>query len=148
MREGTRVNIFDILVLAGAFLGFGLAAWSALRSGADGPTWELRGRGLEEADRVRILTAARSGATLDDPEEAELAEGYKHRDRRRRAQIEVAAFSPVVVLAALALLRLVSIGFLGLALGLSGVVTSILGYRRGKHMDGTPRVAPSPDADL
>ncbi|HEX4306026.1 MAG TPA: hypothetical protein VHZ54_08330 [Solirubrobacterales bacterium] len=118
----------------------------AFRGGVDSPNWELRWQLLEATDRTRISTAARSGTKLDDLEEAELAAGFTRRDRRRRAYVELPLLSLVVVLAAMAVVGSIDGGFVAIVTGCATACVALWGYLRGKHMDGTPRAAASPDA--
>jgi len=120
----------------------------AFRSGVDSPNWELRWKLLEAADRSRISTAARSGAKLDDPEEAELAAGFMRRNRRRLAYIELPLLSIVVVLTAMSAAGLIEGGLVTMIVAVATVGIGLWKYLREKHMDGTPRASTSPDAGL
>jgi hypothetical protein len=89
ISEDSRVDIFVLIVTVPVVLSMLSMAFGR---GADSPTWELRWRALATADRARISAAARSGAELDDPEEAGLAAGFNRRRLRRSAYVEAPAF--------------------------------------------------------
>jgi hypothetical protein len=140
-----------VLLLIMILLGFVFAIDAAFRSGVDNLGWELRWQGLDADDLARISTAARSRdwrASLTDPEELELAEGLRRRDRRRRAYVELAALPILLVAAVLTLIGLVDVRVIGLVFGLSAVFTGLWDYLRTRKMSGEPRPVTSPGSAL
>lgn len=116
----------------------------AFRGGADSPNWELRWRSLEPVDRARLASAARSGAELDDPEEAELAAGFNRRRRRRSSFVE-GSFAFIVVASTALSLAGLGRGFTGLALSLAGIGTGLWFYFGEKRLNAPTRVVAVPD---
>jgi hypothetical protein len=140
----------DVFLTIALLLVLFVSADAAVRPGPDSPNWELRWRGLDADDRVRISTAARSakGASLTDPEETELAAGFRRRDRRRRAYVDFAVLPFLLAAIVFADVGLLSTGVVGLALALYGVFNGLWSSLRVREMSGKLRAATSPDAGL
>jgi len=138
------VDIFVLIVTVPILLSM---LSDAFRSGADSPNWELRWRSLEPADRVRLSTAGRSSTKLDDPEEAELADGFNRRRRRRSSFVE-GSFAFIVVVATAMSVAGLGRGFSGLALSIAGIGTGLWVYFGEKRLNAPTRVVPVPDARL
>ncbi|HJZ37070.1 MAG TPA: hypothetical protein VJ204_12450 [Solirubrobacterales bacterium] len=134
------------VVLLSAFTTF-----SALRRGDDTAGWEWRWRSLDPEERRRIAAAATSTskaerATLVDPEEVELSAGYRRRQERRRAYIEMPVLCLLLALAALTLSGFLPSHYLGLAVTLTAMSNSLV-YFAGKYQTKKSRpVAVDPDA--
>jgi hypothetical protein len=108
----------------------------AFGTGDDVANWELRWRCLPPADRARIAAAVRSNATLADPEEAELAAGFRRREDRRRAYIELPVAPLIFGAAALALTGTISNGDFGFIASMALVFTAFVVPRLVKWTDG------------
>jgi hypothetical protein len=124
----------DLILVFIALATIASSVDSAFRSGKDGPSWELRWRSLDAADRERIEAAVRSNSELADPEDAELAAGLRRHQFRRHAYLELVAAPFVLVAAALALTGTLSFGTFGfvafLSLGFAAYVVPRLVKRR------------------
>lgn len=135
----------DVLLLI-VWLGALVVTLSgAFRSGVDNSSWELQWEILDAAERARISTAARAGAKLDHPEEAGLAAGFRRRDRRRHAYLELPLLAVVVGFTAMSAAGLIEGGLVTMIIAVATVGLGLWRYLREKHMDGTPRAASSPD---
>jgi hypothetical protein len=145
MREDSPVDIILLIVWLGALV---VTLSGAFRSGVDSPSWQLRWEILDPVDRTRISTAARSGAEIEDPEEAELAAGFTRRNRRRHAYLELPLLSLLVVFTAMSAVGWIEGGLVAMIIGVATVGIGLWRYLREKHMDGTPRAVSSPDAGL
>jgi hypothetical protein len=103
MREDSDV---DFLFAGIVVVLYGEAFVSAFRRGPDDPSWETRWRSLDSTGRERIADASYSNSRLSglaDPEETQLAKGYRRRLNRRSAYRGLAVFPFLVILAALTL---------------------------------------------
>jgi hypothetical protein len=138
------VDIFVLLVTLPVLVSMLAAAFGG---GADSSNWELRWRSLKSADRDRPANAARSGAELDDPEEAELAAGLDRRRRRRSSYVEAPRFFIVAASTALSLAGLGG-GFTGWSLATAGFGTALWVWFGEKRLNAPTRVVPVPDARL
>jgi hypothetical protein len=101
----------DILMTTITALGLLLVARNAFWSGPDSRTWEERWHRLGPADRTRIATATRprgSAIKLSEVEEVDLAKGFRRREARRCAYIELPALILLTTVGALWIADLLS----------------------------------------
>jgi hypothetical protein len=134
--------IVIFLFLAAAFRG---AFWR----GTDGPLWEVRWLGLDASSRARFVTAVYSRdalAALSDPEEIELVAGYRRRQTRRRAYVELAAAPFLIIGAALALTGLLAGSSVIFILTLYTLFVGLWAYLRDRQMNGTLRAVVEAEA--
>jgi hypothetical protein len=114
MREDSDVDyVFAAMVV---FL-YAQEFVSAFGRGPDDLSWERRWWGLDSTRRERIADASYSNsrlAELEDPEEAQLAKGYRRRQNRRGAYRGLAVFPIFVILAALMLCGVIQAGVFGM----------------------------------
>lgn len=133
------MDIFWTILVVFTFI---TAFTGAFRPGADGANWNLHWRALDPQGRARIVTAAHSRearARLTEPEDLGLVAGYTRFKSRRRAYVDLAASSLLIVLAAFALAGLVGTGDLGLAASLFLVAAGAWEYLSEKQMNGKLR---------
>jgi hypothetical protein len=138
MREDSPVDI-ALIVLYLVTLAFVLSG--AVRGGADGPLWEARWQGLDAAGRARIATAARSRATSQEleAEDADLVAGYRRRQRRRSAYVDLAGSPFLIVAAAFALTGALGTGPFTFLFSVFILVSSLWNYFRERRIDGKLR---------
>lgn len=128
------MDIFWTILIVASFFG---AFITAFRPGADDASWDLHWRALDVAGRARMVTAANSRearAELPTPEDLALVAGYSRHKRRRRAHVDLAATSVLVVASALALAGLLGSGELGLLASLFLVAASTWEYLSEKQI--------------
>jgi hypothetical protein len=145
VRKDSRVDVLSAILI---FIFLAAAFDGGFRRGADGPLWEARWLGLDAPTRARIVTAVYSRdamAALSDPEEIELVKGYRRRQRRRRAYVDLAASPFLVVGAALALNGLLRGSLVVLILTIYTFVVGAWAYLRDRQMNGRPRAVVEAD---
>jgi hypothetical protein len=148
MREDSGVDfVFQGLVVALSVI----TTFSAFRTGADDTSWEWRWRSLDTEERSRIAAAATATtkaerATLASPEEVELGAGYRRRQKRRHAYIELPVLSLLLIAAAFSLTGILNRHVFGSLVAFSAIFSSLV-YYVGEHRrkKGRP-VAVDPDA--
>jgi hypothetical protein len=104
------------------------------------PTWETRWRALDpnESAWLAVMASSRGWlATLTDPEEIELAQGFRRRESRRRIYVDLILSPLLIAVAALVLIGVLSISALGITLGLSALVRGLMLYRRERQTQKT-----------
>jgi hypothetical protein len=114
MREDSRVDYVFAGMVA---VLYAHALASAFRGGPDDPNWDRRWWALGSAGRERIADASYSNsrlADLEDPEEAQLAKGFRRRLNRRGAYRDLVVFPLFVILAALMLGGVAQAGVFGM----------------------------------
>lgn len=127
-----------------------ITVFQALRRGNDTAGWEWRWRALDPDERDRIAAAAISTRkadreTLVDPEERELAAGYRRRRRRRHAYFELPVLSLVLAVAALTVSGVVPRSDLGFALAIAAMFGSALHFLSERQIKRRPGVPVDPD---
>ena len=111
MREDSRVDyVFGGMVV---FL-YAQVLVSSFRRGPDDASWERHWWELDPAERERIADASHSNSRLENPEEAQLAKGFRRRLSRRGAYRGLAVFPIFVILAALMLGGAIQAGVFGM----------------------------------
>jgi hypothetical protein len=133
------VDIFWTVLVVFTFV---TAFAGAFRPGADGASWNLHWRALDPAGRARIVTAANSRearTALTNPEDLALVGGYIRFKRRRRAYVDLAGSSFLIVLAAFALAGLVGTGEFGFVATLFILAAGAWEYLSEKQMNGKLR---------
>jgi hypothetical protein len=120
---------------------------TAVGAGEDSSTWELRWRSLPAADRDRIADATCAGTELDDPEDAELAAGFRSRRRRRSSYVEAPLTFVLVAATALSALGLLH-DFTGWGLTLAAIGTALWGWLGEKRVNAASRVVAVPETRL
>ena len=149
MREDSGVDIFFVVATTIALLG---ASSEAYRRGADDPNWELRWRGLDPGyrDWLAAMTTSRTWlATLDDPDEIELAKGFARREARRRGRLDLAATALLIFAVAFVLAGLLPNSAWTLGISIYWVVRLLAEHgryqqlKRRLHQRTDPDVAPT-----
>jgi hypothetical protein len=134
-------TILVVFTFATAFAG-------AFRPGADGVSWDLQWRALDPEGQARLVTAANSRearAKLTNPEDLALVAGYTRFKRRRRAYVDLAGSSILIVLAAFALAGLVGTGAFGMAASFFLLAAGAWEYLSEKQMNGRLRAVVAAD---
>jgi Flp pilus assembly protein TadB len=145
MRDDSTVDIVFVFL---ALATVASAIDGAFRSGADGPTWDLRWRALEPAERTRISAAIRSRGKLTDPVDTELAEGFNRYERRRGARLDLASAPLILLPAALTLAGVLRGGDFGLVVSLGVIFSAYVSPWLIKRKDRTSRLKTAPDIVL
>lgn len=118
--------VIDVVDFADAF-------W---RSAPD-PTWETRRRSLDPSESAWLAYMAISRqwiATLTDPEEIALAQGFRRHERRFIVYADLAVLPVVIATAILMLGGLVSIGIVGLVAFIFTTVRNLVVYLRARRI--------------
>jgi len=145
MREDSRVDIFLIAVtILTSVATLRVAFWR----GADNPSWELRWRGLDPGYRdwlAAMTTSLAWRATLTDPEEIALANGFSRRERRRRSYLDLAATALLVVGVAATLAGLLPLSVCTFGLAIYAMVRWAMEAARDRQIRNKVPGANDPD---
>jgi hypothetical protein len=134
MREDSRVDYVLLGVLVFAFL---TQAYLAARKGVDDADWEMRYRALDQLDQAWIAAASRTSTAqtaIEERGDVELAKGFRRRERRRLAYVELATLPIFIALAFLVVAGALPSSMLALVLTGEFAVRGGLEFLRGRQI--------------